>query len=107
MKAADVRKYLRTLGSEDGARRMRGFFKTGPGEYAEGDEFLGIKSGPMRLAAGKFAELPMGEIDILLRSCIHEHRMLALMVLQFQYEKADAKGREKIPSVLFAAIPNT
>jgi 3-methyladenine DNA glycosylase AlkD len=75
---------------------MRGFFKTGVGEYAEGDQFLGIKTGPMRGAAERFRGLGFSELDILLRSCIHEHRMLALMVLGMQYDQADERGRERI-----------
>jgi 3-methyladenine DNA glycosylase AlkD len=96
VKAADARKYLRSIASEKDAASLKTFFKTGKGQYAEGDQFIGIRSVPMRDAAQIWRDLPHSELDILLRSCIHEHRMLALQVLQLQYKAADARRREQI-----------
>jgi len=77
----------------EGAQR---YFKTGPGEYAEGDIFLGLTTPVMRDLSKKFQGLVQDEVIKLLKSPIHEERMLALLILIEQYRKEDAKGKEKI-----------
>jgi 3-methyladenine DNA glycosylase AlkD len=96
MTAAQARAHLRKLADPKSAIVLRRFFKTGKGEYGEGDEFLGIRAPKMRKAAETCRELGDTDLDILLRSCIHEHRLLALMVLQLQYRDADPKRRNSI-----------
>ncbi len=78
------------------AEHSKGFFKTGPGEYGEGDVFLGLKVPDMRKVARQFKELPAGDVRRLLRSTIHEYRLTALFVLVRQFEKADERGRKRI-----------
>ena len=78
------------------ARILQRFFKTGPGEYGEGDVFLGIKVPVQRSVAKKYPDLPFSEIQQLLRSKIHEHRMVALFVLVKQYENGDKLARKNI-----------
>jgi hypothetical protein len=81
MTANDVQKKLRKLGSPARAEVSKRFFKTGKGEYGEGDVFIGLTVPQVRLLAKEFAALPEKEAERLLRSPIHEERQLALMIL--------------------------
>ena len=60
---------------------LRRFFKTGPGEYAEGDEFIGVTLPQLRSLCRECRDAPLDEIELLLRSPIHEARLLALLLL--------------------------
>ena len=92
----DLKRDLKKLGNKDKARVLRRFFKTGPGEYAEGDLFLGITVPVLRKLAVRYQELGLKEALQALKSPIHEERLLALFILIFKYRKSDAPGREKI-----------
>ena len=72
------------------------FFKAGWGEYAEGDKFIGVSVPNCRIIAKKYSDLPLSEIQKLIRSEIHEERMVALLILVEQFEKADRKEQERI-----------
>jgi 3-methyladenine DNA glycosylase AlkD len=72
------------------------FFKTGPGEYAEKDKFLGVPNPILRQLAKMHKELPITEIQSLLKSIFNEERMLALFILVLQYQKALQPEKEKI-----------
>ncbi len=72
MKAQDVQRRLKKLGNPEHAAVSQRFFKTGPSEYGEGDVFIGIRVPVLRKLAGEFKDLPVSEIEILLRSAIHE-----------------------------------
>jgi 3-methyladenine DNA glycosylase AlkD len=72
------------------------FFKTGKGEYGEGDSFLGITVPEQRKIAKKYSLLPLKELQKLLSGKIHEYRLTALLILVIKYSKADIKGREDI-----------
>jgi len=67
------------------------FFKTGPGEYGEGDEFLGVSMSDNRKVAKQFRHLHCDEIAKLLESPIHEHRMCGLLILVLQYDVYEKK----------------
>lgn len=67
------------------------FFKTGPGQYGEGDVFLGIRVPVLRRLAREFRSLPLDQVERLLHSPLHEQRLLALIVLVDQAATADAK----------------
>ena len=88
MKARDVSKALKALGSPEKARGAARFFKTGPGEYGEGDTFLGVSVPEQRKVARQFAQLPLTEVTKLLRSTLHEDRLTALIILVNQFTKA-------------------
>ncbi len=96
MNLATVKQSLHRHADKKRAKILQGFFKTGPGEYAEGDVFLGLTAPIMRELSRKFKALPLSEVTKLLKSAIHEERMIALLILIEQYRKADAKGKEKI-----------
>lgn len=87
---------LRALGSPERGAFAERYFKTGPGEYAEGDRFLGLRAKDMHALAREFEMLPLGEIAGLLRSRWHEARSLALLVLVRQYARAGEDTREAI-----------
>ena len=79
---------LKKLSSPAKAKIMQGFFKTGKGEYGEGDIFLGITVPLQRQVAKKYADdLSMADLDKLIRSSIHEHRLIALLVLVSVYQR--------------------
>jgi 3-methyladenine DNA glycosylase AlkD len=94
MNAAAVRARLRALGNPEHARVLAGYFKTGPGEYGEGDVFLGIRMPVLRGLVRELPPLPLGEIAALLRSEVHEERMLALLLLVRSYQRGDAAARQ-------------
>ena len=72
------------------------FFKTGKGQYGEGDRFLGISVPLQRKIALRYRDLGFGDIKRLLASPIHEHRCAGLEILVAQYERGDGAEREKI-----------
>ena len=71
MNAQKISRQLKVLGNKDQAAVSRRFFKTGPGEYGEGDRFLGIKVPALRKLVKEFAELSLPEVTQLLKSEIH------------------------------------
>jgi 3-methyladenine DNA glycosylase AlkD len=96
MKAEAIQKELKRLGSKEKAKVLQGFFKTGPGEYGEGDCFLGIKVPELRKLAKKHQAISIREIDQLLKSSIHEERLLALLILVRRYSKEDDAEQKRI-----------
>ena len=78
------------------------FFKTGKGEYAEGDVFLGIMVPEQRVIAKKFPELSLVDVEKLFHSKYHEERLIALFVLIRHFEKGDEGIRKKIFSLYLA-----
>jgi 3-methyladenine DNA glycosylase AlkD len=96
MNALEIRHHLQTLADEDKALVLQRFFKTGPGEYGEGDVFLGIRVPQLRKLAKTHQALALPEITTLLRSPIHEERLLALLILVRAYSRGDMSRQEEI-----------
>lgn len=96
MSARAVKADLRALADPNRAAGARSFFKTGPGEYGEGDQFLGITVPEQRKVARRHRGLPLAEVAALLASPIHEDRFAALEILVMQYEAGDAKTRARV-----------
>ncbi len=92
----DLLRELESVADERKARNLAWFFKTGPGEYGEGDVFLGITVPVSRKIALRYTHLPLAEVAKLLASPIHEHRFVAFEILVAQYEKADEEQRQRI-----------
>jgi 3-methyladenine DNA glycosylase AlkD len=86
---------LKSLSNPEKARVLQRFFKTGKGEYAEGDIFLGIPVPESRKIAKKYLALSREEIKALLESKIHEERLIALLILVHQFKKAKKNRLEQ------------
>jgi 3-methyladenine DNA glycosylase AlkD len=89
-----VRRELNRLKNEETRKISQRFFKTGPGEYAEGDKFLGVRVPQLRKLAKTYRHLTTRDIKQLLKSPIHEERLLALFILIHQYRMQD-EGNQK------------
>ena len=86
---------LRSVANPKKAKDLQWFFKTGPGEYAEGDIFLGVMVPQNRKIAKKYFDLPLTEIKKLTESIYHEVRFCGLLILVAQFEKTDNKVLRK------------
>jgi 3-methyladenine DNA glycosylase AlkD len=75
---------------------LQRFFKTGPGEYAEGDVFYGLSVPAIRKLAKKYGGLSLREIREIIQSPVHEERLASVIILVEQFSKADASGKKKI-----------
>jgi 3-methyladenine DNA glycosylase AlkD len=89
--SAQLIKELERLANPAQAKKLQRYFKTGPGEYGEGDIFWGLKLPQIRVLARKFVTLNLSEIEKLLQSKVHEQRMVALLILVQQYQKLQKK----------------
>jgi len=91
-----IRSALRGYGDPSKALVLQRFFKTGPGEYAAGDLFIGINVPVLRSLAKKYQSLSLGEVLHLLKSRIHEERLLSLLILILKYRAGDLVVKKKI-----------
>jgi len=96
MDVQEIRKDLQKLANPEKAKLLQRFFKTGKGEYGEGDIFLGIMVPEQRKIAKKYKSLTLNEIQELLNSKIHEQRLVSLFILIDKYKKSDEKIKKEI-----------
>lgn len=96
MSAADLRAELASIAKPEDALILARFFKTGKGEYGYGDVFIGVKVPPLHKIARRERGLALGETQKLLRSKIHEERLLALFILVEKFPREDEAGQKKI-----------
>jgi 3-methyladenine DNA glycosylase AlkD len=94
--AIEIQARLRALGNSKKAKVLSGFFKTGPGEYGEGDVFLGIQVPVLRKVAAEYQDLSLREVEKLLHSPIHEERLVALLILIHLFSKGTETLREEV-----------
>lgn len=94
--AAAALRRLRSLAHPDRVAALQRFFKTGPGEYAEGDRFLGLTLPDVRQIVREFAALPLDDLTKLLESPRHEARTTAVIVLARQYTRGTPRERDAI-----------
>jgi 3-methyladenine DNA glycosylase AlkD len=87
---------LQKLANRERATFLLRFFKTGKGEYGEGDVFLGISVPAQRAVAKKYRDLPLSDVKTLLHNKFHEYRLTALLILCYRFEKAGSEERQKI-----------
>jgi len=93
----DINKKLRRYATKKKAKILQWFFKTGPGEYGEGDLFLGIKVPEVRkIAKEYYSKINLKETKQLLHSSYHEERLLALLILVLKFENSDEKKKKSI-----------
>ncbi|HEU5234573.1 MAG TPA: DNA alkylation repair protein [Terriglobales bacterium] len=93
---ADIKNELGRASDAKRAKNLAWFFKTGKGEYGEGDQFCGITVPALRKIASRYRDLKLSDMKKLLGSAIHEHRLAALLILVEQYKRADASARGNI-----------
>jgi 3-methyladenine DNA glycosylase AlkD len=87
---------INSLSDKRVAENLQWFFKTGKGEYGEGDQFTGLKVPAQRKLAKEFCDLSLEEIRELLKSPIHEERLISLFILADKYRKANDQLKNKI-----------
>ncbi|MBF0478066.1 MAG: DNA alkylation repair protein [Candidatus Omnitrophica bacterium] len=91
-----IKKRLRDFASPEDAVFLQRFFKTGPGQYGEGDIFIGVRVPNTRIVAKEFSTLPIEDIKALLKSPIHEERLLALIILTIKFANASVQIQKEI-----------
>jgi len=94
--ASQVIKQLQAVSSAQRAKNLSWFFKTGPGEYGEGDLFLGVTVPQIRTIVKDNREIDLGEIKVLLASKYHEVRLAGALCLVEMTRTADIQTRKKI-----------
>jgi 3-methyladenine DNA glycosylase AlkD len=92
----ELRAELRARVNPEKAAFFPKFFKTGPGEYGEGDKFLGVTVPAQRAVAKRYLALSLSDLEQLLLSEWHEERLTALIVLVMQFKRADSEKQKRI-----------
>jgi 3-methyladenine DNA glycosylase AlkD len=87
---------LQKLSDKERAGHLQRFFKTGKGEYGEGDVFIGLTVPQMREVSKKHRDVSFPEIEKLLKNKIHEYRLTALIILTYQFARADEKKQKQV-----------
>jgi 3-methyladenine DNA glycosylase AlkD len=98
----EVRACLRSLADPSIAEHSQRFFKTGKGEYGEGDRFLGIRVPVIRKHVRKHRALSIDETMLLLKSPFHEERLFAVLMLVHKFAQADEPARKEIYDLYLA-----
>lgn len=96
MKSSDVTSELKKVADPKKGKFLQRFFKTGKGEYAEGDIFIGVTVPESRKIVKRFKNLPLAEVKKLLKSKIHEERLVALLILVSRFKKGDENQKKEI-----------
>lgn len=92
----DITRQLRAASDPVRAAALQRFFKTGRGEYGEGDRFLGLTVPRVRAIASGYRDMSLADVETLLESPWHEVRLAALVILTLQYPRADARRQAEI-----------
>jgi 3-methyladenine DNA glycosylase AlkD len=102
--AVDLSAALRKLTNPAKARLLQSFFKTGPGQYAEGDRFLGVMVPQTRALVREFKRMTPAEAVKLVRSKWHEERLAGLLLWVQAYEQGDHRARQSILRLYLANL---
>jgi 3-methyladenine DNA glycosylase AlkD len=102
MTAREIQDRLRELGSPGAAAMAARFFKTGVGQYGEGDIFLGLRAAVMHALAKEYRALPLEELVVLLQSPTHEDRLLALLIMVRQFVRGGEPTRKAVYELYLA-----
>ena len=101
MNAKEVISYMKSLQDDEQRKILMGFFKTGPGEYGEGDEFLGLKVPQTREVVKAVAkDFPLDQVPELLMNHWHEVRLCGFLILVSKFEKLSVKRLENDQSAI-------
>jgi 3-methyladenine DNA glycosylase AlkD len=92
----NIRNSLRQYASPEKKVNVERFFKTGKGQYGEGDQFIGVNNPDIRKVARQYKDISLDEIELLLHSTIHEDRLCALIILVNQNAKAKPEAQKQI-----------
>ena len=104
MSLKSLRKSLREIADPETAEHSMGFFKTGKGEYGEGDKFLGIRVPAIRQQAKKYRNIELSELKKLLQSSYHEERLCALIMLVDKFSQGTEEDRADIVNFYLSSI---
>lgn len=105
MSAVEVQNALRKVADPVKAAFFPRFFKSGPGQYAEGDKFLGVTVPKQRLIAKKYyVQFTLDEAMKLLKSKWHEERLTGLFILVHKFQKGSQREKDQIVEVYMRAI---
>lgn len=96
---SEVKATLNRYANKEKAEVLQRFFKTGKGQYAEGDIFIGVTVPVMRKMAKENLDLELNIVVSLLKSLIHEERLLSLLILVLKFQKGDLRSKQKIYSL--------
>ena len=97
MTAQQLKEHLFSLADAEKAKILSGFFKTGPGEYGEGDVFIGVSVPMIRSLVKQYKnEILLPDAEMLLGDAVHECRLLGLLLMVALFAKADAAGKKEI-----------
>lgn len=100
--AHDIEATLLSMADERQARQLLRFFKTGPGEYGEGDRFIGLTNPKVRLVVKEaWKETTLSEAAKLAKSPLHEARLCGLLIMVEQYLRAMKKKDEEMMNLIF------
>jgi len=102
--AEDVKTALQTYANPEDAAMVQRYFKTGEGQYGAGDVFIGVRVPDTRKVCKTFKNLPLSEVELLLASEIHEHRLAAVILLANAYARADHAAQRSIYECYLAAV---
>lgn len=103
MNASDVKMALQVFADQRQAALLSRFFKTGKGEYGEGDRFMGVRVPQVRAVAKEAYQLPLNEVERLLDDPVHEVRLCGFLILVLKYEKLrDEAARKQIVACYLA-----
>ena len=92
----EIRQAIHKIASPGKAKVCQSFFKTGPGEYGEGDVFIGVTVPQVRKFAARYRDADLALLRSLIQSKIHEERLLAVIILVMRFKKADDKNKKQI-----------
>ncbi len=104
MNASEIRKELRALGDADIARHSQRFFRTGKGEYGEGDRFLGIRVPVIRRLVARHKDAQLRTVESFLKSPWHEERLFAVLSLVDRFKKGNDETRRRIFDLYLANL---
>jgi 3-methyladenine DNA glycosylase AlkD len=96
MTIQNIKTKLKQIANKEKAEVLQRFFKTGPGEYGEGDVFIGVKVPDLRKVARDFRDIALKDVIVLIESAIHEERLLALLILVRKYVKGNETDKKEI-----------